>query len=504
VFLKHANAEELAQTLSNLAQGQAKRSGTSAPGALPIPANLGMQQQRPPSQTAQQGEPTAELFAGDVKLTADKTQNALLVQAGGADFLAIQRLIARLDRPRRQVFVEAVILEVNLRDEDQFGVGAHGVVPFDYKGDKGIIPIASEPGRVSSLNLQSAISLGGFLTGLSGPVSAELKNLGINLPSIGLLVQALQKSSDVKVLSTPHLLATDNEESEIAVGQNVPFQAGFAPPGVQNLLSGDNSQAALGGLLANQGLSSAFAPIQRQNVELRLKIKPQINEGGSVRLTIEEQVEEIVDRDPNLGPTTAKRSVKSQIVAKDQSTIVIGGLIQERGVRSVSKVPVLGSLPVLGWLFRDTVDVKQRTNLLLFLTPFIIRDEGDYRRIFERKRKEQQEFIEQYYGRMPRYEVPVDFARKAGPYVRMRAAVLEESSRLENGGGGAPGEGFTTPPGAPRPGPAKPGAARPPAEGDVERLEVQPLPESAPPEGAPAPEAAPESPPSPPPERPQE
>jgi len=143
VFLKHANAEELAQTLSNLAQGQAKRSGTSAPGALPIPANLGMQQQRPPSQTAQQGEPTAELFAGDVKLTADKTQNALLVQAGGADFLAIQRLIARLDRPRRQVFVEAVILEVNLRDEDQFGVGAHGVVPFDYKGDKGIIPIAS-------------------------------------------------------------------------------------------------------------------------------------------------------------------------------------------------------------------------------------------------------------------------------------------------------------------------------------------------------------------------
>jgi general secretion pathway protein D len=505
VFLKHANAEELAQTLSNLAQGQAKRSGTSgAPSGLPIPANLPAAQQRMQSQQQQGGEATAELFSGDVKLTADKTQNALLIQAGGADFLAIQRLIARLDRPRRQVFVEAVILEVNLRDENQFGVGAHGVVPFDYQGETGVIPISSQPGRVSSLNLQSAISLGGFLTGLSGPVSAELKNLGINLPSIGLLVQALQKSSDVNVLSTPHLLATDNEESEIAVGQNVPFQAGFAPPGVQQLLGGqDTSTAALGGLLVNQGLSSAYAPIQRQNVELRLKIKPQINEGGSVRLTIEEQVEEIVDRDPNLGPTTAKRSVKSQIVAKDQSTIVIGGLIQERGVKSVSKVPVLGSLPILGWLFRDTVDTKQKTNLLLFLTPYIIRDEADYRRIFERKRKEQQEFIEQYYGRLPKYEVAVDFTRKAGPYSRIRAAVKEESSRLENGGPGGPGEGFVTPPGAPRTGPQQPPpqGATPEGAEPPERLEVQPLPE-APPEPAPGTEPPQGGPPGQ--ERPQE
>ena len=130
------------------------------------------------------------------------------------------------------------------------------------------------------------------------------------------------------------------------------------------------------------------------------------------------QNEEIASTDAVLGPTTSKRSVKTQVVAHDQTTIVIGGLIQERTLRSVKKIPFLGSLPLLGWLFRDTVTTKSKTNLLVFLTPYIIRDESDYRRIYEKKRKEQQDFIEQFYGRQPRYEVDVDFARKAGPFAR--------------------------------------------------------------------------------------
>jgi general secretion pathway protein D len=229
------------------------------------------------------------------------------------------------------------------------------------------------------------------------------------------------------------------------------------------------------------------------------------------------QNEEIQDRDPVLGPTTSKRSVKSQVLARDQSTIVIGGLIQERNVRSISKVPFLGSLPLIGWLFRDTVTTKTKTNLLLFLTPYIIRDESDYRRIYERKRKEQQEFIEQFYGRQPRYEVETDFTRKTGPYARMRAAVIEEVSKLEHGGRGSPGERIIAPDEepapAPTPGPALPRSPRPPA-GDapapddgtpVDRLEVQPEvphPGAVPPGEAPAPapgEAPPAEPPPPPP-----
>jgi general secretion pathway protein D len=519
VFLRNANAEELAQTLSNLAQGQTtRRQGSAPPGGLsptPVPANV------PPGTppTARPGgaaDVTANLFQGEVKITADKAQNALLIQSSGSDFQAIQRLIQKLDRPRRQVFVEAVILEVNLNDDKQLGVGAHGMVPFDYDGDRAVVPIISRPGQVSSLDPLGAISLGGLLTGLSGPVSAEIRDLlGVDISSLGVVIRALQTSSDVNVLSTPHLLASDNEESEITVGQNVPFQAGYAPSGIGNVLGGANqaNAAGLGGLLGLGGLNSLYAPIQRQNVELRVKLKPQINEGGNVRLTLEVQNEEIASDDERLGPTTSKRSVKSQIVAKDQSTIVIGGLIQERTIRSVSRVPVLGSLPIVGWLFRESSTTKQKTNLLLFLTPYIIQDEADYRRIYERKRKEQQEFTEQFYGRQPQYQVDVDFSKKAGPYSRIRRGLVEESSRLENGGPGAPGEvlvsppveGFQTRPGDPdEPAqPAQPGQQSPPDAQDepegteVDRLDVQPnvpTPAEGVPPGAPPPQG----------ERPQE
>jgi len=501
VFLRNANAEEMAQTLSALAQGQARGRTPGSPAAPGVPGGFAPAAVTPPGQAAPArpstapaaGAETAELFAGEVKITADKAQNALLVQASGSDFNAVQRLVEKLDRPRRQVFVEAVILEVNLRNENQFGVGAHGAIPYKYKGKDAIIPIASEPGRVSSLgvtNILAAAGLGGFLTGFVGPASTEAAALGLNLPTLGLVIQALQSSSDVNVLSTPHLVATDNEESEIVVGQNVPFQAGYTPAGLQSLLGAAGTAAAT--TTANLGgLSSLVAPIQRQPVELRLKIKPQINEGGNVRLHIEEQTEEIASNDPVLGPTTSKRSVKTQIVARDQSTIVIGGLIQERTVRSVKKIPFLGSLPLLGWLFRDTVATKSKTNLLLFLTPYIIRDEADYRRIYEKKRKEQQDFVEQFYGRQPGFEVDIDFSRKAGPYARMRAGVVEESSKLENGGRGKAGERVTAPfGGEPVPTPAPPVRRRAPGDGSlpeegtpVDKLEVQP--EVPPPGGLP-------------------
>ncbi len=516
VFLRNANAEEMAQTLSNLAQGQARTpSRTGAGAAVPTGVQPGVYTPpRPAVPSPPAGAPgahaagaeTAELFSGEVKITADKAQNALLIQASGADFITVQRLIEKLDRPRRQVFVEAVILEVNLRNENQFGVGVHAAIPYTYKGDAGIIPIASEPGagrQVSSLNVLAAAGLGGFLSGFAGPVSAEATALGLSsLSSLGLVIQALQSSSDVNVLSTPHLVATDNEESEIIVGQNVPFQAGYTPAGLQNLLGGTTTGTTTTTALGNLGgLSSLVAPIQRQPVELRLKIKPQINEGGNVRLLMDVQNEEIASTDATLGPTTSKRSVKTQVVAHDQSTIVIGGLIQERNLRSVKKVPFLGSLPLLGWLFRDTVTTKSKTNLLVFLTPYIIRDEADYRRIYEKKRKEQQEFVEQFYGRQPAYEVEVDFTRKAGPFARMRAGVIEEASKLDNGGRGGPGERVTPPVGEPPPPPPTGDRTRPrapPEEGPqgegtpVDRLDVQP---EVPVPGEPAPGVPPAAPP---------
>ncbi|HYS79627.1 MAG TPA: type II secretion system secretin GspD [Anaeromyxobacteraceae bacterium] len=463
VFMRNAAAEDLAQTLAALAQGQAstrRPGGGAAPGGPATPQFQPVQ--APAGAGGAPGVTTAALFAGEVKVTADKVSNALIVLASGSDFATIQRLVDKLDRPRRQVFVEAVILEVNLQDEKQFGVSAHAAVPYKTSDGTGYIPIGSETGRVSSFNPSSLVQLGGFLTGLVGPTSAQLSTVLPGVPSISVLVQALQTSSDVNVISTPHILASDNEDAEITVGQNVPFQAGFST-GLTNLtgLAGaaGTSAATTSSLLT--GLSS-IAPIQRQNVELRLRIKPQITEGDNVRLQIDEQTEEIASKDPTLGPTTAKRTVKTNISVKDQGTIVIGGLIQERTIQAVHKTPILGDIPVLGWLFRDNVTTKTKTNLLLFLTPYIIRDQADYQRIYERKRREQQEFLEAFYGTSSRYEPFIEYERKAGPYTKLRKDVESETLKLENGGPGAPGEGSTTPGGRGRP-PGDGGRAVPPS-----------------------------------------
>ncbi|HEU4385883.1 MAG TPA: type II secretion system secretin GspD [Anaeromyxobacteraceae bacterium] len=490
VFLKNANAEDLAQTLQALAQGQAaaRRSGAT-PGPVVPP---------PPGQPAQARAPsqvTAELFSGEVKITADKPSNSLVVLASGSDYAVLVRLIEKLDRPRRQVFVEAVLMEVNVSNDSQIGVAAHAAIPINTAQGKGFIPIGLEPQRINSLNPLGALQAGGFLTGMVGPVSADIKDI-FPFPSMAILIQALQTSSDVNVLSTPHLLAQDNEESEIVVGQNVPFQAGYNPGFNTSGLTGATTGTTTA---TNLALASFVAPIQRQNVDLKLKIKPQIHEGDMVRLELEEQAEEIVARDPQLGPTTAKRSVKTKIVAKDQSTVVIGGLIQNRNVTSVQKVPLLGDIPIIGWLFRDTVTTKTKSNLLLFLTPYIIKDQADYRRILERKQKEQREFMEQFYGRQPGYEVAADWGRKPGPFSKMRQEVRIETQRLENGGPGAPGErviGPREPPSerpvrqpTPEPTPAPPPAAAP-APPPEPAPPVAPPPATPPPEGAP-PEAAP-------------
>jgi len=292
--------------------------------------------------------------------------------------------------------------------------------------------------------------MGGFLAGMQGPPIPAAAELGVALPSFGVVMHAMTRNSDVNVLSTPHILTSDNEEAEITVGQNVPFQAGYAPQGISNLLTGtgtgvNNNNLLAGALGSGFGLGSLYAPIQRQNVELKLKIKPQINESNFIRMTVEEQTEEIAEQDPVLGPTTSKRTAKTVVVAQDQTTVVIGGLIQERTIKSVQKTPILGDIPVLGWLFRDNSTTKTKTNLLLFLTPYIIRDQSDFRRIFERKMKEREEFLAAFYGTSAEYEVPIDFARKAGPAATLNRDVHWEMQKLENGGPGAPGESRIVP-----------------------------------------------------------
>ncbi len=414
--LENAKAEDIAATLQSVAQGGNKRAspgpGPAAPGAAPPAVGA------------------AELFSGNVRITADKLTNSLVVTASQADWRSVVKLIERLDAERRQVFVEAVIMEVTISDDSDFGASWHGGADKQTTvgGTTGtsVGVLGSELGGLSSLSgISSLSSLNGFLAGIQG---APITVSGVTFPSFGIVLQALQSSSDVNVISTPHLIMTDNTEGEIAVGQNVPFQAAYQPTTASTTTTTATS------------LSSLYAPIQRQNVELKLHIRPQITKGDSVRLEVEEQTEEIASVDKTLGPTTSKRSAKTTVVARDQETIVIGGLIQERITRGVSKVPLLGSLPILGWLFRNETSKKQKTNLLLFLTPYIIHDQRDVRRIFERKMAEREEFVRRFYGDDIERRRAVDYEHKPGPLSRIRRAVEEELSKIENGGGGAPGE----------------------------------------------------------------
>jgi general secretion pathway protein D len=455
-YLENADAEQMASTLQGLA------SGTGAP------------QQRPPRPAAQpavagQAQParagaapaqSAELFAGEVKISADKATNSLVIVASQADYRNLIKVIERLDLPRRQVFVEAVIMEVNVDRNLSFGGRLHGGAPV--KTGQGTLPLlfgskfGNEP-VPPSFSILNLASFGGFLAGLQGPKVPALERMGLNIPAFGVLLHALQESSDVNVLSTPHILTVDNEEAEISVGQNVPFQAGVVPGSMAGLagLGGLGGQQGAGGLNPALtagllgGLGSVVAPINRQNVELRLTVKPQINESDFIRLVITEQIEEIASTDPVLGPTTARRTAKTTIVAKDQETVVIGGIMQDRTIEGVNKVPILGDIPLVGQLFRETSRRKVKTNLLLFLTPYIIKDQSDFRRIFERKMAERQQFVEAFYGHVPGYEVAVDFERKRGPLSEINAVVAREAQRLENGGPGRPDERVFIPGGAP-------------------------------------------------------
>ncbi|HZR08786.1 MAG TPA: type II secretion system secretin GspD [Myxococcales bacterium] len=531
-YLENAKAEDVASTLQALAQGGAARHTTGAGGAVSrapgAPANVAPGS---PPGGGQTGPISADLFSGEVKITADKNTNSLVVIASQADYRNLVKVVERLDIRRRQVFVEAVIMEVNLENDLDVGISAHGgtlLSNVNFRGASGDAPlvVGSELGGLNSVGgVASLAALGGFLAGVQGP-PITIAGIG-QVPSFSILLNALQSSSDVNVISTPHVIMTDNTEGEITVGQNVPFQAAYAPGGsALGALAGTTgtgttaATTAATSLLGLGGLGSLYAPIQRQNVELRLRIKPQINESDYVRLDVDEQTEEIASVDKVLGPTTSKRTAKTTVVAKDQETVVIGGLIQDRTTKSVQKVPVLGSLPVLGWLFRNETTKKTRTNLLLFLTPYIIRDQADYRRIFERKMAERAEFVKRFYGDEGQYKAPIDYERKPGPLARVRRGLHQELNRFENGGTGAADERVIRPqqryapseldknqpaPAAPAPAPLPVEPKREPAPG-VQAAPPQPPPaeeKAAPPEerepgNEPAPEQQEEKPEEPP------
>ncbi|MEO1480520.1 MAG: type II secretion system secretin GspD [Myxococcota bacterium] len=436
VYLENASAEDLAGTLSSLSSG----ANSSTPAAN--------RTRRPPPNNAAQansGPESAALFEGEVQVTAETSTNSLIIIASPRDFRSLRRIIAQLDLPRRQVYVEAAIMEVTVTGDTQLGTNWH--LPFsedgvsqdiDSNGSLGFIQGAPGGGISPTLApLTDAASLlsitSGSVVGLVGQgVDVAVGSNTISLPSFGVILRALQSASNAQVLSTPHILTTDNEEASIEVGQRIPFQRGTAIPQVANL-------GGAGGAAGQQlgQFNNLFSATDRIDVSLKLTLTPQINELDKIRLEIDQQIEDIVGSDPaTQQPITANRAAQTVVVVDDQQTVVLGGLIRDRTRETENKIPILGDLPIIGWLFKSRTTELEKVNLVLVLTPYIIRDSADFQRIFERKIKEYEQFAEEFYGDTAEYRAFVDYERKTGPLAMLASRVRAERALVENGGEG--------------------------------------------------------------------
>jgi general secretion pathway protein D len=435
-YLQNADAEAMAGVLSGIISGAAaKRPGSTSA----APASRG------PGASARLGgaagtiSASGSFFEGELKVNADKATNSLVVFASAQDFARLKKVIERLDIRRRQVFVEAVIMEVSTTKQRDLGVALSGGTTIDVNGQQVPIFGGTTLGKLSSLALDPS-ALTGLAALVRGPDIAGTKGLagssGLGIPSIGVVLRALQTTTDVNVLSTPHILTSDNEEAEILVGQNVPFITGGGYGGnnlaaLSSLAGGSTPTSALSNL-STLGIGG-FPNIQRQDVALTLKVTPQINASDFVKLKIEEEVADLAGDDPLRGPTTTRRKAKTVISVKDQQTVVIGGLVRDNYSEDVSKVPILGDIPILGYFFRNTTKRVEKRNLLLFLTPYIIQDPSDFQRIFKRKMQEHQEFLERFASHTKEYRTSIDYTKRHGllEEVNQQVQALEHSEAQE-------------------------------------------------------------------------
>ena len=411
-YLENADAEDLANTLGSLTGAGGNR---NVRGRRPV--------RRPGA-----GQQAATLFEGDVKISADKPTNSLVIVATTKDYLNVRGVIKMLDIPRRQVFVEASILEISMDNTRKVGFAYHGGGVAGEGDTESLIFGGVESSDLNSL-LVNPLGMMGLAVGVRGAEidgSGQLLGVGTDIPGFGVMFQALQNNSDVNILSSPHILTTDNEEAEITVGQNLPFQGAMMGGGLSGLAG---AAGAAGGAASSLASFLPGVSVQRQDVALKMKITPHVNDSDMVRLELEQEVSDIISQNFNgMGPATSKRSAKTVVVVRDQQTVVIGGLMGNRIRNSVSKVPILGDIPILGYLFKYKKKTTEKTNLLIVLTPYIIRDQTDLRRILKKKMEERREFIERYTSfKYEEISADVDFRHKRGLLAEInRVAVQAE------------------------------------------------------------------------------
>ncbi len=406
--LRNADPKEVATVLQNLVSGSggggAAGGGGGRGGGNAAPAAAG----------------GVELFSGEVKVTADEATRSLVIVASAADYKSLEPVIDELDRDRKQVYVEIYLLEASVSRKFTTGAGAHFGYAFpatvgQVEGDA-VGLIASSPSADASSLLLSPQALSGLAGGLLGPLvpnTGALLGTGKDIPAFGVILQALQSNDDVNVVAEPHIYTADNKEAEIEVGRKVPT------PGA----------LSFGGGAAGTSLTP-LQSINREDVTLDIKLTPHVKDEFSLTLDIELEDRDVVATDPVLGVTTTKRRVKLEnVLARDDLPVVLGGLMREREIENTQQVPGLGSVPILGWLFKRRVKTKEKINLLIILVPHIVETADDIRRIHEQRTRERFEFLERETNFKRRdLETNVNYRKKAG----MLASIDREARRYES------------------------------------------------------------------------
>ncbi|MCB9727316.1 MAG: type II secretion system secretin GspD [Deltaproteobacteria bacterium] len=415
--LENAKADEIASALSALASGQASsrstRGGARGQGAAAAAAGAA-------------GAGSATLFEGELKITPYEPTNSLIIESTLKDYLALQKVIRQLDVRRKQVYVEAIIMEISQNKQRDIGISGSGGATVDVAGNT--LPLLFGVGGLG-LDVSSALSTlssGGGALGLQGPLldvpagdSGGTAAGTFSIPQFGFLLKALQTTSNVNVLSTPHILTVENEEAEIQVGQRQPYR-NSSLGGLGNIsslagLTGTDTSAlgGLGGLGSLAGLGGLGSQVQYVDIDLTLRITPQVNASDFVRLEIDQSLDNL-DGFFADAPITSTRQVRNVVVVRDGQPVVIGGLIRDQETKSTEKVPFLGDIPLLGAIFRRTSTTIEKRNLLVIIVPHVIKDPSDLKRIHEQRRKEYTEMARVMALRAKEFDGGLDYRKKTG------------------------------------------------------------------------------------------
>ncbi|MBT9438123.1 MAG: type II secretion system secretin GspD [Desulfobacterales bacterium] len=340
-YLENATAEDLAKVLQEL------------------PAK---------KQSPAKGKKEAPLISGDVIIKADKATNSLIIMAEKDDYLVIEEIIKKLDIPRAMVYIECLIMEVNVNKEFNLGTEwqAGGKTDYDGQSKTGFFGGGFSGGGEDDYSyIKGMTGTGSLPSGFSLGVFGENVTIeGITFPNLAAVIQAHKKDKDVHILSTPQILTTDNEEASITVGKNIPYQTKSAA----------------------EGVTETYSSYEYKDVGITLKITPQISKDRMVRLNISQEVTKLESSSGEFRPTTLKRTIDTTVIVKDKNTVVIGGLIDDSFSNIEYMVPCLGNIPVLGWAFKSMSKSNDKTNLFIFLTPHVVKNPAEADMVYKKKK----------------------------------------------------------------------------------------------------------------------